>query len=229
MPNLSEVLGAIMAGLTEARRVADEEALRVAERYQQEPLLRGLAVPRIRLPEVTIDIPVIIDSQEGGEDEEPASPEDVASKSSQYLLDIIAKEKIILPKSQVDDFSATLTASLKEIIAKPVPGTRLGTRKAFASAGEAALLQLSRQPKSPLAKVPLARIIAQLREFIASIAVVKEGKPPGINLIILTDQVKTKTDPQTVTRLHINLREEGLEWSEYTSDSGETVTKLTPE
>ena len=229
MPSLSEVLGAIMAGLTEARSVADQQALRVAERYQQEPLLRGLAVPRIRLPEVTIDLPVIIDSQEGGEDEEPGSPEDVASKSGQFLQDIAAKEKIILPKNLIDDFSATLTASLKEVIAKPVPGTRLGTRQAFATAGEAALLQLSRQPKSPLAKAPLARILAQLREFIASIAVVKEGKPPGINLIILTDQVKNKTDPQTVTRLHISLREEGLEWSEYLSDSGETVTKLTPE
>src|SRR5574341_890700 len=229
MPNLGEVLGAIMAGLTEARRVADEEALRVAERYQQEPLLRGLAVPRIRLPEVLIDLPVIIESQEEGEDEEPASPEDVASKSSQFLKDFAEKEKISLPKNLIDNFTGMLTASLKKIIAKPVPGPRLGTRQAFASAGEAILVQLSRQADFPISKLVLARLRSQLREFIASIAVVKEGKPPGINIIILTDQVKNKTDPQTVTRLHISLREEGLEWSEYSSDSGETVTKLTPE
>lgn len=49
-----------MAEITLARVQADLEALRIAELYVNHPLLRHMPVPHFRLPEITLNVPVII-------------------------------------------------------------------------------------------------------------------------------------------------------------------------
>lgn len=63
MSELSEVLGALMISLVHARRLADEETAAVAEYYKDHPLLEGMSLPRVRVPELTIDMPLTIDKQ----------------------------------------------------------------------------------------------------------------------------------------------------------------------
>lgn len=73
MPNLNEVLGAILNSIASARRMADEQTVRLAEQYLQDPLLAGMSVPRIRLPEVIVDLPILIEGcDQGAAAEEPA-------------------------------------------------------------------------------------------------------------------------------------------------------------
>ena len=60
MVELGELIGGIMSGLTRARRDADVTAALVAEEYRLHSLLGGVSAPRIRLSEVTIELPVII-------------------------------------------------------------------------------------------------------------------------------------------------------------------------
>lgn len=61
MPRLNEILGAIIADITSARQLADQRTLQLAKQYQSDPLLRHMPVPRLRLPEVTVDLPVVIE------------------------------------------------------------------------------------------------------------------------------------------------------------------------
>ena len=57
---LSDVVSAIVSSVTKARHSADFEAMRVAQEYQRIELLRGLPVPRLRLSNIKISIPVIV-------------------------------------------------------------------------------------------------------------------------------------------------------------------------
>ena len=70
MPYLGDYLGHLISEVTMARMQADVEAVRIAELYASHPLLRTMPVPRFRLPEVQVDIPVVINelepSNEGG-------------------------------------------------------------------------------------------------------------------------------------------------------------------
>src|SRR5262245_65883643 len=59
-PKFSDVIAALVASLASARSVADTEALRIAHRYRQDELLKGLPVPRLRLRKVSISLPVIL-------------------------------------------------------------------------------------------------------------------------------------------------------------------------
>ena len=61
MPYLGEYLGHLMAELAIARMEADLETVRLAELYAAHPLLRSMPVPHLRLPDVDVDLPVLID------------------------------------------------------------------------------------------------------------------------------------------------------------------------
>ena len=60
MPNLGDILGSIMAEFTLARVRADLEAVKLMTLYRSEGLLDGASVPRFRLPDITIDLPMVI-------------------------------------------------------------------------------------------------------------------------------------------------------------------------
>jgi hypothetical protein len=82
MPSLGEFLGALLADAAQARIRADVETIRFAEIYNQDPHLRHLPVPRFRLPEITVDVPLLIldisgttASPQGLPFEEPSSTE----------------------------------------------------------------------------------------------------------------------------------------------------------
>ena len=59
-PKFSDVVGGLVAGVAQARSIADVEALRMAHRYRQIDLLKGLPVPRLRVRSVSISIPMLI-------------------------------------------------------------------------------------------------------------------------------------------------------------------------
>lgn len=61
MPRLNEILGALMADIASARHIADQHTLLLAKRYREDPLLRSMSIPRIRLPEVVVDLPLLIE------------------------------------------------------------------------------------------------------------------------------------------------------------------------
>jgi hypothetical protein len=59
-PKFSDIVGGLVAGVAQARSIADVEALRMAHRYRQIELLKGLPVPRLRIRRVSISIPMLI-------------------------------------------------------------------------------------------------------------------------------------------------------------------------
>jgi hypothetical protein len=62
MADLSEYLGHLLCEVTRARVMADQEAVRVARAYASDGggLLRYFPVPRVRLPELEITVPVAV-------------------------------------------------------------------------------------------------------------------------------------------------------------------------
>jgi hypothetical protein len=91
-PKLSEVLGALVASVAYGRQVADMEALRIARRYEQNELLKGLPVPRLRLSQVNISLPVILSEVIPGKPAERNDPVEIAKKAAKQLTEAIDEE-----------------------------------------------------------------------------------------------------------------------------------------
>lgn len=56
----SDVLGAMVSGIAQARQIADVAAVNLAYAYQRHELLKGMAVPRLRFRSVDVSLPVLI-------------------------------------------------------------------------------------------------------------------------------------------------------------------------
>jgi hypothetical protein len=57
---LSDVLGGLVTSVSYGRNVSDVQALRIALNYKKNSLLEGLPVPRLRLSQVSISLPMIL-------------------------------------------------------------------------------------------------------------------------------------------------------------------------
>ena len=64
MPYLGDFLGQLMSEIALARMQSDLETVRLAELYAEHPLLRTLPVPHLRLPNVDLEVPVLIQASE---------------------------------------------------------------------------------------------------------------------------------------------------------------------
>ena len=60
MPKLGDYIGHLLSEIAIARMQADIESVRIAELYADHPLLRSMPVPRFRMPDVEIDVPVVV-------------------------------------------------------------------------------------------------------------------------------------------------------------------------
>lgn len=61
MPTLNEYLGGLIASVTNARVMADAQTVAVAEQYARHDLLKHFAVPRMRIGDIELTIPVAIE------------------------------------------------------------------------------------------------------------------------------------------------------------------------
>ena len=65
MAYLSDYLGQLMSEISIARSQADFEAIRLAELYANHELLKHFPIPRMRISDLDLDIPIVIIESEG--------------------------------------------------------------------------------------------------------------------------------------------------------------------
>lgn len=227
MADLSEVLGALLASVTQARRIADEETAALAEHYGGTPLLDGMSLPRIRLPEVVLELPVLIEEFRVGAEEEPVSREAVKSALIDQLQTSAGRSGLSLPKVFLSRFERELAAGLA-----PYSGKRPKalTAEGLARVVEAALLRAIeadavRRFDDAQKKAALADLRRTAREAVAARTV----RPPGIEVSVLTEAIKERTAPGNVSRLRMTLKEEGMEWTVVEQPDGSERRTLSPE
>jgi hypothetical protein len=115
MADLGQVIGALLTSLAHARRIADEETAAIAEYYKSHPLLEGLSLPRIRVPEMVIEMPIVIDGQEEGDSSEINEPEHIQKALMEALLSAARRVNIDVPTSAQKRFADELGTGLARI------------------------------------------------------------------------------------------------------------------
>jgi hypothetical protein len=225
MADLGDLLGSLMAGVIRARRMADEQTAALAEYYKSVPLLEGLSVPRIRIPELTIDMPFLIDNELAGEKGEMEDPAKIASALVTQLESTLAKNNIRPSPTFHKAFTAEVNARLAALKQSSTPIMAETISRSVQSAFTAAL----NKAKTHLTEKHMETIAADLRASAEKVGIAKEQVPPGIVANIKTADVKEQASPASAVRLQITLKEEGLEWVTQAADSGGVKNTLQPE
>jgi hypothetical protein len=225
MADLGELIGSLMVGVIRARRMADEETAALAEYYKTNPLLEQLSVPRVRIPDLTIDMPFLVEDSLGGEAGNIGSPEKIAAASSDKLKAVIASSGIKVNPAFHEKFSLEVIKQLKAAQASGAPPAKESVTRSVLSAFTGALTE----SKSELSSAQKETLSNALTEKASEVAIAKAAVAPSILANIKTAEVKEKSSSANVVRLKITLKEEGLEWSVRTDDSGNRVNTLQPE
>jgi len=225
MEDLGDLIGSMMVSLVRARRMADEETARLAEWYKENPLLEGLSVPRIRIPELTIDLPLLVEGSEKGEEAVLADKIAVTKAAVEQVKITAGKQNIKLSK----EFNAEFNALLDQHVTKLYTGKAPVMRESVIRVIDQAFLEAQLATKTQFSSADKKRLSQDLRVAMHKASITREAVSPSIRSNILTSDVKEKSSKENVVRIRVTFKEEGLEWATSSSDSGGVKKTLQPE
>ena len=229
MPLLGDYVGQLMSEITIARMQADIEAVRVAELYSSHPLLRHLPVPHFRLPNLEMDVPVVVKQME----------ELQVGKTPRGAPLLVEMRKV---------FDGTLARCLSEegIRLKPVhrKNLKLALDKKMASLTQPVeiAVDVNRVAEGLVNATSLAltgtggpvepekrmKLEDRLRE-ITRVEFLKLRTPPTrLQVLVTTSEIREAGPSEVITRLHLKITEEAFEWTTIESD-GEKQDRLVVE
>jgi len=228
MTDLDEFLGAILAGVSHARRIADEESTAIAEYYKDNPLLSGMAVPRVRIPEFTIDIPLLIEDQEQKQPPRFKPRAAVAREVTRVAKEAIKEKGVKISAASMKKFETRISHEL-EGLTRTSPGRPIPAREQFVKISELAFIDTLRNEKIDMPDNVKREILSSLRRAARENLLDKPGEPPRLKINVLTAEIKDKAAPVQVARIKLTVREEGLEWTTIENEDGSSESRLTPE
>lgn len=227
MSDLGTLLGALISGVVHARRIADEESAAVAEYYKDNPLLSGMSIPRVRVPEITIDIPMLIDAEDEGEPDQVADSVAIKDTISRDLQASLKREGLTISEDDLKKFDQTLEYQLSKV---STPTSYRSPREAVIRTAEDVFSEtLKDTVVNSGTSAAASRVVSDLRFSASGSALSKVGRAPQILATVVTAEVKERSSQTNVSRMQLTLKEEGLEWSIGENKDGTVSRKLTPE
>ncbi|WP_347332593.1 hypothetical protein [Marinimicrobium locisalis] len=232
MSELSTVLGTLMVSLVHARRMADEETAAVAEYYKDHPLLEGMSLPRVRVPELTIDMPITLDEHEMESEAKLNAPATIQKAITDQLKESMSEEGV---DDDGEDFAKTFSQETKKVLEQinsrhKSLGGKISREEVVRAVDDSLRRTLK---KSNLDRsVPSEKkesIIKAIRHKVSAISLKAPSKPQAFKASAITSAVKEKATSESAVRLRITLREEGLEWATGQSSDGSIRSQLQPE
>lgn len=222
-----------MVSLVHARRMADEETAAVAEYYKDHPLLEGMSLPRVRVPELTISMPVTIDDHIAASDAKIDSPTNILRAVSSQLSNTVKNEKInsrniTAFKSSFNNETKVALNKLNELQRKN-PG-RVSKEAVVRAVDDALQTSIKKSDISDdLSSDQKMMLTKSMRHTVSSIALKQSSVPLSLKASAVTSAVKEKSTKESSVQLCITLREEGLEWSTGQGENGGLRSRLQPE
>lgn len=231
MVNMGDYIGKLLSEITTARVQADIEAIRMAEIYSSHPLLRNFPVPRIRLPNVELNVPVVI-SEVDGEEPEPAADR----VDTRALVEItensmkaeLKKNNVVLNNTELSKLRRTLAARSEEMgLLRERPVSMLTISKNISSE-TAKILGTFNSVKRKMDNDALRLAAKKMEGKIRDELITRRRPPSRIRISPITSHVREMGDKEQVVTLKLFVTEDAVEWSSFEED-GETRDILIPE
>ena len=215
MPYLGDYLGHLLSEITLARLHADLEAVRIAELYAEHPLLRGMPVPRFRLPEIEVNVPVVINEMEpeAGTGTAPAVT-DLRKAFDGVFATQLKEQRIELSAAARTKINRALDRTTLELTKPPEVGLEMNR----------VAVELTNTALKALSETIEPKKLAELEKELAPTVRVEFLKfrkvPPRLDTLITSAQVKEAGPGEVVTRLRLKVIEESFEWTTIESEDG---------
>lgn len=228
MPFLGDFIGQIAAEMTIARMQADLEAVRVAELYASHPLLRHMPVPHFRMPEISMELPVVIKQVETAAPGESQRGSPNLTELKKVFLktvsEILLKDKIRLSAADKKELDASIDARLKSL--KQPAEISVGISHIAHELADLVSEKIGARTRMDLEKKSKFR--SELKELAWADFLKVQKPPPRLEALVKTSEVREAGAGEVVTRMHVKLSEDGFEITTVESE-GVLRERLIPE
>jgi len=238
MAYLGDYIGHLLSEVTIGRMHADIEARRIAEIYENDPILKHFPVPRFRLPDVNIELPIIIDKIEELNTPNSIPRGGVYKRPNEDFFDdilkSIEKENGIKPGERlasklkknlvgtVNDLWKTSSVLLpKQIITKTLHKNVSKDLDKLKEKADKTNLKKIEKFENSLKKT--------IQEKISNLI----QNPPRVKIRAISHEIKehNKDEAMTkgaITKIKLSFKEESCEWI-FKDNDGQIEQKLLPE
>lgn len=232
MPKLGDYLGLILAEFTRARMTADMESVRIAKLYAGDPMLRTMPIPHFRLPNIEVDIPVIISEMDdvGADEPVPAvSNLSVIRRSfDMVVLKKLKKDNIKLTPANKKRLKAVVDAEIKKMDQPVDVSVDISLIAEKLSKVTADSIKKYGYHRGADEVVRNKKFNAELKEL-TMFEFRKFHKPlPRLHILIKTAEIREAGPSENITRIHMNISEEGFELIKEETEN-ESYDRLVPE
>jgi hypothetical protein len=211
---------------------ADLETVRLAELYATHPLLRTMPVPHMRLPDVELEIPVLVKTIEeprAGESARGGAPlADMRRKFDDALATHLSTAGVELSRAhrkklrEAVDERFTFHGVPTEIAVDVYRMADDLTSTALRVVGE-----LRPTPDTAEAAVH-SPLEAAFKETVRLEFLKLRTPPPRLTVLVTSAEIHEAGTPENMTRLRLKVSEHGVEWTTIESE-GVRQSRLVPE
>jgi hypothetical protein len=235
MPALGDYLGCLMAEISTARMQADLATVRIAQLYASHPLLKYFSAPRLRLPQVILDIPVAVDN--AGDSSGSPQPTTADWARVRTNVDAIIQQELVQQQITLAPRAlANLKTGLDKLFVALQHAAPFSATSVAQAADQTYQLVEASLTKGPFAAgsvpaPPGAASSARVSSLPQNLHLEFSGlvpAPPRVLVLATTAQLKDAASAQNLTRLKLTITEEGVEWAQPDPNNSASA-RLVPE
>ena len=234
MATLNEYLGGIFSSITDARVMADIQTVQVAEQYAKHDLLKHFSVPRMRISDIELTIPVAIEnlSERSIPQLDPIGNDEFKRVAVQQLARNVGY--IELPPIPAQRLRFALDARTTEMIEYLRSGDTDSAFGNFSKQIVSDLFKIGEEAQLHDGKFPgeyrFDQIYKNTFELCAGTINRVVDKPVLDQLAIIAESHRLRDQrPEDVIRIRMKVSEDGMEWQILQRDDGSIERKLLPE
>lgn len=232
MPYLGDYLGQLLSEITIARMQADLESVRIAELYAMHPLLATMPVPHVRLPDVELDIPVLIKESEepraGQSARGGVAPEEMSKKFDEVLAAQLKKAGIEMPVTGQRKIRAVLNERIAKLSAPSETAVDVNRVADDLTSAVLGIIDEQRaKTKSVLLKTG-EQFNTELKDAARLAFLQMRVTPPRLFVLVTNTEIREAGPSENLTKLHLKITEQGLEWTTVENE-GLVRNRLVPE
>lgn len=234
MTTLNDYIGSIVSSITNARVMSDLQTVKVAEEYAKHSLLQHFSVPRMRIGDIEMTIPVALEEvmQKTNSEFEPI--DNLRFNRTAY--------KEIVNGFGLGKFPASMSKDLQSIIANNSKDLeeqiRLANNRDPIFAYSKKMIFHAKElvqkndvvPKANLEKIDFEEMAKKLVSTLAKeIKVSNENQViDRLHLIVEASKLREQK-PENLIYIKLKITEDGMEWNKSETKDGQIESRLIPE
>jgi hypothetical protein len=234
MPKLNDYIGSLVSSITNARVMSDIQTVKVAEEYAKHDLLKHFSIPRMRIDDIEMTIPIALDELTEKTETVFEPIDNVRFNSVVYkeLMNNLGLTKLPL------DISKKLRSRIAEETQQLEQKLRITKDLTVLSSytKDLTLMILNLEKEIPkiseevIRKRKIEEMPQQLEKVLMQEIKITNQKKNIEDLHVIVEAHKLKEQkPESIIYIKLKISEEGMEWNKAENQEGKIESKLLPE